>query len=96
MLRRIAKWLKRLALAAVALALIGAITVYAVIRYHEADLPSVAELRSSYAPPQVTRILGRDGSTLASVFTERRTVVALTDVSDVAKLAFLAAEDASF
>ncbi|MBK9001292.1 MAG: PBP1A family penicillin-binding protein [Myxococcales bacterium] len=96
MLRRITKWLKRLALVALVLALAGALTVYTVIRYHEADLPSVAELRSSYAPPQVTRVLGRDGSTLASLFTERRTVVELGEVSDVAKLAFLAAEDASF
>ncbi|MBK7585699.1 MAG: transglycosylase domain-containing protein [Myxococcales bacterium] len=96
MLRRITKWLKRLALCAVVLAVVGAGSVYGVIRYHEADLPSVEQLRSSYSPPQVTRVLARDGSTLASVFTERRTVVALADVSDVAKLAFLAAEDASF
>lgn len=96
MLRRIAKWLKRLGLALVVLALLSAVGVWGVIRYHEADLPSVEQLRSGYAPPQVTRVLARDGSTLASVFTERRTVVALGDVSDVAKLAFLAAEDASF
>lgn len=96
MLRRITKWLKRLALAAVVLALVGAVSVWGVIRYHEADLPSVDQLRAGYAPPQVTRVLARDGSTLATLFTERRTVVALTDVSDVAKLAFLAAEDASF
>ncbi|MFO0564216.1 MAG: PBP1A family penicillin-binding protein [Polyangiaceae bacterium] len=96
MLRRIAKWLKRLALALVVLALLGALTVFLVIRHHEAELPSVEQLRSGYQPPQVTRILARDGSQLASVFTERRTVVRLSEVSDVAKLAFLAAEDASF
>jgi len=96
MLRRIAHWLKRLALAAVALSALGAVAVFGVIRYHEADLPSVEQLRAGYAPPQVTRVLARDGSLLASLFTERRTVVPLAEVSDVAKLAFLAAEDASF
>lgn len=96
MLRRITKWLKRLALAAVALAAVGAIAVFALIRVQEADLPSVEQLRAGYAPPQVTRVLARDGSLLDSIFTERRTVVPLAEVSDVAKLAFLAAEDASF
>lgn len=96
MLGRILKWLKRLAIAALVLGLLGALGVFLVIRHHEANLPSVEQLRSGYAPPQVTRVLGRDGSVLASVFTERRTVVPLTEVSDVAKLAFLAAEDASF
>ncbi len=62
MLRRIAKWLKRLALALVALALVGALTVFLVIRHHESELPSVEQLRSGYQPPQVTRILARDGS----------------------------------
>jgi penicillin-binding protein 1A len=96
MLRRIGKWLKRGLFVLGVLALVGAITVYSVIRYHEADLPSVEQLRAGYDPPQVTRVLARDGSQLASVFTERRTVVPLTEVSDVGKLAFLAAEDASF
>lgn len=96
MLRRITHFLKRLALAVMGLALIGAVSVFALVRYHEADLPSVQQLRAGYAPAQVTRVLARDGSLLASLFTERRTVVPLGEVSDVAKLAFLAAEDASF
>ena len=44
----------------------------------------------------MTRILARDGTVLANVFTERRTVIPFSDVPDAAKLAFLAAEDASF
>jgi penicillin-binding protein 1A len=96
MLRRITKWLKRLALTAGGLAALGAVAVFALIRHQEADLPSVEQLRAGYAPPQVTRVLARDGSLLDSIFTERRTVVPLSEVSDVAKLAFLAAEDASF
>lgn len=68
--------------------------VFGVIRYHEADLPSVEQLRAGYARP-AARILPATAH-LASLFTERRTVVPLAEVSDVAKLAFLAAEDASF
>ncbi|MBN2192025.1 MAG: transglycosylase domain-containing protein [Polyangiaceae bacterium] len=74
----------------------GAITVVLVIRHYEGRVPSVEQLRKGYAPPQVTRVLARDGTVLANLFTERRTVVPLTVVPAHAKLAFLAAEDARF
>ncbi len=90
------RWLKRISIALAGLALVGALAVVLTVRHYEADLPSVADLKKGYAPPQVTRVLARDGSLLASLFTERRTVVALSEVPDAAKLAFLAAEDASF
>ncbi len=89
-------WLKRVGVSLLALAALAALTVVGVVRYYEADLPSVEELKRGYEPPQVTRVLASDGTLLASLFTERRTVVALADVSDAGKLAFLAAEDASF
>jgi penicillin-binding protein 1A len=62
----------------------------------ERELPSVADLKGSYHPPQVTRVLARDGTLLAELFTERRTVVPLAQVPNHVKLAVLAAEDASF
>ncbi len=93
---RVLKWLRRVAVGLLGLSLLGAVTVVLVIRHHEADLPSVAQLKKGYDPPQVTRILARDGTLLANVFTQRRTVVDLDDVPDPAKLAFLAAEDSSF
>ena len=89
-------WFKRVVLALAVLSAVGALTVAGVVRYYESDLPSVEELKRGYEPPQVTRVLASDGALLASLFTERRTVVALSDVSDPAKLAFLAAEDARF
>ncbi|MEZ4221394.1 MAG: PBP1A family penicillin-binding protein [Polyangiaceae bacterium] len=89
-------WLKRLAIAGAVTAILGVLTVVGVVRYYESDLPSVEELKRGYEPPQVTRVLASDGTLLASLFTERRTVVALADVSNEAKLAFLAAEDARF
>jgi penicillin-binding protein 1A len=71
-------------------------TVLLVVAHYSEGLPSVEQLKSGYNPPQLTRILARDGAVLADVFTERRTVVSFQEVPDNAKLAFLAAEDASF
>jgi penicillin-binding protein 1A len=95
MTNRVLAWLWRGILLAVALAGVGMIVVALVIRHYEAGLPSVSEL-GHYEPPQVTRILARDGSLLGEEFVERRTVVPLRDIPAHVKLAFLAAEDASF
>jgi penicillin-binding protein 1A len=72
------------------------LTIVLVIRHYESGLPSVESLKKGYDPPQVTRVLARDGSVLASLFIERRTVIPFTDIPRHVKLAFLAAEDASF
>jgi penicillin-binding protein 1A len=81
---------------AVVLAALAAFGVFLVVRHFEANLPSVGDLRGNYNPPQVTRILARDGALLAEVFTERRTVVPITTLPPHVKLAVLAAEDAAF
>ncbi len=73
----------------------GVLSVVLVVRHYQAGLPSVADLKS-YHPPEVTRVLARDGTVLASVFVERRTVVPFAEIPQHVKLAFLAAEDASF
>jgi penicillin-binding protein 1A len=78
------------------LVLVSALTVFGVVRHYEAKLPSVEQLKRGYQPAQVTRVLARDGTLLGSVFTERRTVVSFKEVPSHVKLAFLAAEDASF
>jgi len=90
------KWSKRLAVTALVLAIVGLIAIVIVVRHYEADLPSVADLKGNYHPPQVTRVLARDGTTLAEIFTERRTVVAIATLPAHVKLALLAAEDAGF
>src|SRR5688572_30014980 len=89
---RIAKWT---GLSLVALALLGVLAVFLVIRHHESNLPSVDQLEKGYAPPQVTRVLSRDAGVLANLFTERRTVIPIAEVPAHVKLAFLAAEDAT-
>jgi penicillin-binding protein 1A len=74
----------------------GALAVFFTVRHFERNLPSVVQLKRGYDPPQVTRVLARDGTVLANVFTERRTVIDFGSVPAHAKLAFLAAEDAHF
>lgn len=90
------KWLVRSAWAVAAGIVVGVIALVFVVRHHARDLPSVAQLKAGYNPPQVTRVLARDGSLLKSLFTERRTLIEFEQVPDSAKLAFLAAEDAHF
>lgn len=75
---------------------VAAVAIVLVIRHYEARVPSVEQLRAGYEPPQVTRVVARDGTLLANLFTERRTVISLSELPDHAKLAFLAAEDAHF
>ena len=93
-------WLYKLILTIIIVALIGAIIgaagVGLAIRKYESGLPSAQQLRNSYRPPQVTRVLARDGTVLSQVFTERRTVVAFGTIPAHTKLCFLAAEDAHF
>jgi penicillin-binding protein 1A len=74
----------------------GIATVVLVIQHYSQGLPEVDQLKSNYAPPELTRIYARDGTLLANLFTERRTVIPFSEVPDHAKLAFLAAEDAGF
>lgn len=87
------RWSLILGLVGVVVAAVG---IWLVIAHYEARLPSVQQLRTSYRPAQVTRVLGRDGSALAELFTERRTVIPFSAIPIHARLAFLAAEDAHF
>ncbi|MGD0675970.1 MAG: PBP1A family penicillin-binding protein [Polyangiaceae bacterium] len=86
-----AKWLSVTALAGSILAG-GALAI--IVGHYEGGL-SVEELRK-YQAPQVTRVLARDGTVLAELFTQRRTVVSIASLPAHVKLAILAAEDAAF
>ncbi|MDH5673113.1 MAG: PBP1A family penicillin-binding protein [Myxococcales bacterium] len=93
--RRLRRWAWR-ALAAGSLLLgLGLFTFAGAMLYYGAELPDTSEL-DNYNPPQVTRILARDGSLLAEVFIERRTLVPIETVPEAMKRAVLAAEDAHF
>lgn len=89
------RWAKRLLIAGFAAAGTASVVLLLVVRHYEADLPSIAELRA-YKAPQVTRVLARDGTVLAELFVQRRTVVPIGSLPPHVKLAILAAEDAQF
>jgi penicillin-binding protein 1A len=91
----IKRWARRAGIAVVLLAAAGMLAVAIVIRHFESDLPSTEELKS-YHPPQVTRVLARDGTQLGELFVERRTLVPIAQIPEHVKYAVLAAEDASF
>ena len=89
------KWLKRAGVVAAIGAFVAALAVGLVVRHFEAGLPGVSALRD-YQAPQITRVLARDGTLLAELFSQRRTVVPIASLPAHVKLAVLAAEDAGF
>jgi penicillin-binding protein 1A len=95
-LQTASKWAKRAAVAFAVLVVASVVGAWLLVRHYEEGLPSVAELKAGYHPSQVTRVLARDGTVLAELFTERRTIVGIDDVPAHVKLAVLAAEDANF
>ena len=92
---RLVVWARRLGMGLLALLVAAAVGAALVIRHYEADLPSLRALKS-YNPPQVTRVLARDGQLLGELFVERRTLVSIETIPPQMKLAALAAEDAGF
>ncbi len=90
-----ARWSARLAIAGGAAVSVAVVALWLVVRRVEAGLPTVTDLKT-YQAPQVTRVLARDGTVLAELFTQRRTVVPIGSLPAHVKLAFLAAEDAGF
>jgi len=89
------RWAWRIAAIVCAMVGFGLLSFSGLLWYYGADLPKTSELKH-YNPPQVTRILARDGTVLGELFVERRTVVPIADVPNVMRLAVLAAEDANF
>ncbi len=93
---RVRTWGPRVAIGGAVGAAACIATIAAVVRHYESGLPDVSELKA-YQPPQVTRVLARDGTTvLAELYTQRRTVVSARSLPPHVKLAVLAAEDAGF
>lgn len=90
--RRVLKWL--LVLGFVGLVL-GAGALVGGYWYFARGLPDFERIED-WRPPQTSRIRAADGTVIAEVFTERRTVVPLSAVPPVLKHAVLSAEDAEF
>lgn len=93
--RRLRRWAWRIAAVSCLFLGLGLFSCAGLIAYYGADLPETSQLKH-LTPPQVTRILARDGTVLAELFVERRTLVPIADVPKTMKYAVLAAEDAKF
>jgi penicillin-binding protein 1A len=89
------RWLRRLGWFLLTSFVLGVAALAAVFWHYGKDLPDVSVLRH-HEPPQVTRVLDRNGELIDEIFTERRTVVPMERVPRVLVLAVLAAEDADF
>ena len=77
--------------------LLGAAALVAVFYYfgHDPNLPSPSGI-GDYRPPQITRVLDRDGNLIGEIGSEHRTVVPYAHLPKVLIQAVLAAEDADF
>ncbi|MEL7343431.1 MAG: transglycosylase domain-containing protein, partial [Pseudomonadota bacterium] len=76
-------------------AIMGALTVGAVIWVFSLDLPDHNFL-SQYRPATVTRIYSTEGRVIDEFADERRIFVPSEDIPDVVKQAFVSAEDKNF
>jgi penicillin-binding protein 1A len=74
---------------------VGALLALGGYAYFSRDLPSVSALRD-YKPPQTTRVYDRHKKVIGEIFSERRTVIAMSEVPRHMVLSVLAAEDADF
>ena len=74
---------------------LGAVLAIGGYAYFSRDLPAVTSLHE-YKPPQTTRVYDRNGRVIGEIFSERRTVIELSDVPRNVVLSVLAAEDADF
>jgi penicillin-binding protein 1A len=77
--------------------LLGAAALLAVFYYfgHDPRLPSLHGI-GDYHPPQITRVLDREGNLIGEIGSEHRTVVPYAQFPKVLIQAVLAAEDADF
>ena len=74
---------------------IGAAVGAAIYMWAAQDLPNIQRI-SDYKPPLVTTVYARDGSIMGYFYSQRRFLVAINEVPEYVRLAFLAAEDDNF
>ncbi len=75
--------------------ILGAAGVGMLFYWAAQDLPNITRI-ADFNPPQATTILARDGSTLGTLYHEKRFMVPLTLMSPHIAKAFLASEDDAF
>jgi len=89
---KIFKWLL---LASFFIIFVAAITLAGIYLYLNRNLPKISSLKD-YRPSIITSVYSDDNRKIAEFFQERRVVLPLTEVPDMLKKAFVAAEDSRF
>ncbi|MBQ4133163.1 MAG: PBP1A family penicillin-binding protein [Desulfovibrionaceae bacterium] len=74
---------------------VGSAIGAAIYMWAAQDLPNIQRI-SDYKPPLVTTVYARDGSIMGYFYSQRRFLVAIDEVPEHVRLAFLAAEDDNF
>jgi penicillin-binding protein 1A len=75
--------------------LFGALSIGAIFWMYSSDLPSHESL-AQYTPPTISRIYSGEGQIIDEFAQERRLFVAIEDMPDLVKHAFVSAEDKHF
>jgi penicillin-binding protein 1A len=89
---RIFRWLL---LASVLIIIVGSLGAAGVYVYLSRNLPRIASLKD-YRPPIITTVYSDDNRKIGEFFKERRIVIPLSQMPDMLKKAFVAAEDSRF
>jgi penicillin-binding protein 1A len=75
--------------------LLGAGIVAGIVASYSRNLPDISRM-ADYQPSRSTRVIARDGSTLANLYTENRIWVPIDQIPIVVRNAFIATEDRNF
>ncbi len=76
-------------------AVIGICAIFYLINLYSKDLPNYKKL-AHYEPAIATRVYANDGQLIEEYATEKRVFVAIEDIPETVKQAFLSAEDQNF
>ncbi len=91
----VVRWLSRLLLLAVILALFAAAGLWGLFVLYTRDLPDLDKV-GEYQPKQLVRVLDRNGNVLGEIGEEKRTVIPYARMPKMLINAVVAAEDATF
>src|SRR5512133_3169577 len=69
---------------------------YWVYRQFESDLPANLDVITDYQPIRASQIWSADGELIGEFFVEKRMLLAIDQVPDLVRKAFVAAEDGRF
>jgi penicillin-binding protein 1A len=75
--------------------LLGAGLIAGIVASYSRNLPDINRM-ADYQPSRSTRVMARDGSTLANLYTENRVWVRIDEIPEVVRNAFIATEDRNF